>query len=147
MNLFNIKRQFAQMKEKGWTKLYWSCDIHDCLIKGTYTKFNEGKQLYPGAEEVLKWLTNRKDMCLILWSSSHPSPIMEMYRWLKEKGVVANYINENPECQSNELCNFQEKFYFSILLDDKAGFEGETDWLAIKQELIDIGEWSKDGKV
>ncbi len=35
----------------------------------------------------------------------------------------------------NDICDFTKKFYFDILLDDKAGFEPELDWLAIANHV------------
>jgi hypothetical protein len=52
-----------------------------------------------------------------------------------------HYVNHNPECPSDELCDFSKKFYMNILLDDKAGFDATTDWLEIKNELIKLGDW------
>ena len=37
---------------------------------------------------------------------------------------------ENPEIESNRYANFTKKFYYDILLDDKAGFE-PNDWFEI----------------
>ncbi len=142
-----IERAFLKkIKGNGWHKwprMFWAVDLHDVIIPGTYTKNNEGRELYPNAEEVLKWLTNRKDMCLILFTSSHTESATEMRNWLKEKGIVFDYFNENPECANNELCDFKTKFYFDMLLEDKAGFEGMEDWLVIKETLIGIDQWGK----
>jgi hypothetical protein len=141
MNLFNIARQFKQMKERNWSRLYWAIDLHDVVIPGKYSKFNEGREFYPGAKEILQWLSKRQDMALILWTSSHSESIWNIVEWFTNHNVIFNWINSNPECGNTDLCDFGKKFYFNILLDDKAGFVGETDWLLIKEELIRIGEW------
>jgi hypothetical protein len=51
-----------------------------------------------------------------------------------------NGINCNPECPSTDLCDFQDKFYFNFLLDDKAGFDGTKDWREIYEALTDVNK-------
>ena len=141
-----IKTAFEKKMRRGWDKwpkMYWAIDLHDVIIPGTYTINNEGRQLYPYAKEVLQWLTGREDMCLILFTSSHTSSIAEILTWLEKEEIEVDYVNENPECLSNELCSFDSKFYFDMLLEDKAGFVGFSDWLSIKHTLINLDEWHK----
>lgn len=130
------------MKAKGYDKTYWAIDLHDVVIKGTYTRYNEDRKIYPDCQQFFRWAASRKDMVLILWSSSHRDSLNEIITWLGLHGIKFHYINENPEVPSDQLCDFSTKFYFNVLLDDKAGFEGETDWTAIINELKRIGEWN-----
>lgn len=141
MNAFNLERAFQQKREKGYSKIFVAVDLHDCCIKGTYTLRNEGRTLYPGAEEVLRYWSQREDIVLILWTSSYEQSAREMMEWMESHGILFDYLNENPECPTTDLCDFSAKFYFNILLDDKSGFEGDRDWALIKAELIRIGEW------
>ena len=141
MDFFNIQRAFQQKQERKWDTLYWCVDLHGVIIEGKYNLNNEGAQIYPGAIEVLSFLTKRPDQKLILWTSSHAESVKNVLFWLASSGIRFDYINENPECPNTVLCDFHQKFYFNILLDDKAGFEGNKDWFVIKQILISIGEW------
>lgn len=143
MNIFNIERAFSDKKKKNWSKLFWCIDVHDVILEGKYNLMNEGASFMPNALKVLKNLSGRGDMVLILWTSSHDAPIKEVQDSLKTNGVKFDYVNENPECPGTALCDFSKKFYFNVLLDDKAGFVGETDWLLIEQELRRIGEWKE----
>tara|TARA_R110000824_G_scaffold12226_7_gene53570 strand:- start:6527 stop:7072 length:546 start_codon:yes stop_codon:yes gene_type:complete len=141
-----VNRAFEKKKTRGWDKwpkMYWAIDLHDVMIPGSYTRNNEGRELYPDAKDILVWLTTRKDMCPILFTSSHPDSIKDILVWFKEQNIEFDYINENPECGDTEICNFSSKFYFDILLEDKAGFNGETDWTELMTVLINIGEWDK----
>ena len=73
---------------------------------------------------------------IILWSSSHEEPFDKVIKGLKEYYEIrVDYVNENPECPSTALCDFTKKFYFDILLDDKAGFEPNEDWESISNFL------------
>jgi hypothetical protein len=69
---------------------------------------------------------------------------MDIVNWLQEKhSIIMDHIGTNPECESNDLCDFTNKLYFDILLEDKAGFDGMHDWQKIKDTLIELGEWEK----
>ena len=141
-----IERAFRKKIQGGWHKwprLFILIDLHDVIIPGTYTRNNEGRAFFNGAEEVLRWLTNRKDMCLILWTSSHKDSTDDILAWMAKSGIKFDYVNENPECPSNELLDTSSKIYMDLLLDDKAGFNGETDWLEIKNVLVELGQWDR----
>lgn len=144
---YAVYRAFEKKMQSGWEKwprMFWAIDLHDVIIEGKFSKMNEDRSLYPVGEEVLRWLTTRKDMCIILWTSSHQEPIDDILEWLfTEYGINFDYVNENPECKSTELCCFENKLYFDMLLEDKAGFCGMTDWARIKTALIALGEWKR----
>lgn len=141
MNVFNLERAFKRRREKGYPFLFVAIDLHDCIIEGKYNRLNEGAAFFPGALEVLAAWTKRTDIKLILWTSSHSDAIADALYRLYSHGVIFDFINGNPACASTDLCDFSSKWYFDVLLDDKASFEGPTDWVLIKQELIRIGEW------
>ena len=54
---------------------------------------------------------------------------------MERLGVSFDFFNENPLCESTELCNFKDKFYFNVLIDDKAGFDGESGWIDVLHAL------------
>jgi len=142
MNIFNIEKAFSDKARKNWDKLSVCIDLHDVIIEGKYNRYNVGANYCPNALRVLKNWTQRKDMVLILWSSSHIDSISLIHEKLMKDGVIFDYINENPMCPNTELCDFRKKFYFNILLDDKAGMDAPGgDWFLIENELKRIGEW------
>jgi hypothetical protein len=141
MNIFNIERAFKDKKERGWEKLYWCIDVHDVILEGVYKKNNDGARYLPNALKVLRYLSKRSDTVLILWTSSHGEPTRTVLENLRKEEVYFKFVNENLDCPSNELCNFDRKFYFNILLDDKSCFE-KNDWYLIEQELKRIGQWT-----
>jgi hypothetical protein len=116
-------------------------DAHDTIFKGKY-EANQDFDIYPGCLEVLKWISDRNDQVLILWTSSYREHIDEIVSYFRDKhGIHIDYVNKNPICADTAYGSFIKKFYFNIGLDDKFGFEGETDWFLVKEELIRIGEW------
>ncbi len=131
--------------EKGWTEIYIVVDLHGTIIpSGRSTNDNQDNMvMYDGAEEVLKWFSNRKDIFLILWTATPKERSPMVLDWFKQRGINFDWLNENPHALNTPRSDFSKKFYFNILLDDRAGFEPETDWYAIKNELIRLDEWNK----
>ena len=135
-----IKSAFKKRKERKWDKMYWCIDVHDTILKGEYSS-NQTYNPSPDAIEILEWLTKREDMVIIIWTSSYGPDYDNLHSWfLDNTNIKFNYFNHNPECGDTDYAQFNEKFYFKILLDDKAGFV-ESDWKVIKETLIELGEW------
>jgi len=129
-----IKRAYAQLEEKGWYKLYWAIDLHGTCFKSNYEK---GKyewinpQVVPTLLQIQKQQTSR----IILWSSCYPGEQRKIEEFFAEYGIFIDYFNENSSELNTETGCFDDKFYFNILLDDKAGFDPETDWKLIYKYL------------
>lgn len=140
MNVFNIERTFRFKEEKKWDMIYVAIDAHGTIIR----PYHHCIDFYPDSVEVLQWMTRRKDIRIILWTSSHSKEVVELVREGKRRNITFDYCNRNPlEFNTDRAC-FDLKFYFNILLEDKAGFEPESDWLLVKNELLRIGEWDKE---
>ena len=128
---------YVQMKVRKWPNLFWCIDLHDAVITGKYNRYNNGAEVFPYAKETLDMLYRSKIHRTILWTSSHHDAIEKA---LKDHNLKFHYINENPECPNNEMCNFDKKFYFNFLIDDKSTFEGAKDWKEIYETLVELGE-------
>lgn len=139
MSLENsIRREFQKKIDRNWDTIYWMIDFHDTIIPGMYKLDDGDSEFYPYAVEALQELTKREDVCLILWTSSHEHYLEKHLNRMKDLGIEFKYFNKNPECETSELCNFDDKFYFNVILDDKAGFDGTEDWEMIKNLLEEI---------
>lgn len=123
----HVINAFSKMKERNWDCIYMAIDAHGTFLKPTYKKDSVFK-FYDGSENVLKYLSTRKDIKLILFTSSHTEYISNLLNELVSRGIYFDYVNENPEIESDKISCFETKFYFDVLLDDKAGFNPETDW-------------------
>jgi len=139
MNAFNLERAFKQKKERKWNRIYVAIDAHGTLIK----PYHSSIEFYPFVQEVMRWFNNRRDILTILWTSSFDNDIENIIKESRSAGFEFNYVNHNPTETNTEKACFEKKFYFNVLLDDKCGFEPETDWELIKLELLRIGEWYK----
>ena len=140
VNIFNIQRSLEMKAERNWDTLYVATDLHSTLIKPYY---NDVIEFYPDAVEVMKWFNSRPDFKVILWTSSYEPEITAFLIEAYKKGIRIDFVNSNPLEQNSKKGCFTRKFYFNILLEDRSGFVGETDWILIKNELIRLGEWNR----
>ena len=123
----------AKMKERGWDKIYVAVDWHDTICHSTYS---EGMALNwcHGAERALKQMSEDSRICLILYTSSYVTVVEDFIRKLRtEHGINFEYFNCNPEVKNTEYGEFGKKFYYDLILDDKAGF--------VPDEWVDMTDW------
>ena len=132
----SIKKEFDKAKKRFWTQIYAMIDIHETVVKPNYDVNNTPTECYDHAISVLKAIQDRGDIVLIMWTCSH-KPETDFYlKWFKEKhGIDFKYVNENPEVTNGSYGCFDKKPYTNILLDDKAGFNPETEWILIDEFL------------
>lgn len=132
-----IIKAYEEKYHRKWGVLYFAVDLHGTIIE-RYT--GDDLKIYPFAEQTLKVLSKRSDIALILFTSSYPDNLKPFYDWCTKKGIHFKYLNENPECPNNKTGDFSRKFYFNVLLDDRAGFDPDTDWEDTLKalEIVDI---------
>jgi len=128
MILKTIIKAFQEKHQRNWDTLYFAIDLHGTIIK-KYTGNNI--KPYPLAAEVLRTLSRMPEIVLILFTSTSKEHLKPFYKWCDQNHIHFKYLNENPECVNNKTGDFSKKFYFNVLLDDRAGFVPETDWAEI----------------
>src|SRR4051812_19651719 len=114
-------------KERKWLKTYWAFDIHGTILKSNFKRDSISTEFFPGAIEVMQLLNKRKDIVKILYTCSYPNEIEQYLELFKKHDIHFDYINQNPEVPDGSYGYYQNKFYINVLMDDKAGFDGETD--------------------
>ncbi len=130
-----FRTELQKMSLRGWDKLYVLVDVHDTIFKASYDR-TEAKPWFLGcSRKVLQRLTSDPRFVLILWTSTWPDKISEYLKIFEDSGIKFDYVNSNPEVLSNGLSCFDGKPYFNIILDDKAGFQAERDWMIIDRIL------------
>jgi hypothetical protein len=121
--------------EKRWEKTYWAIDIHGTLLKPNYRRDEISREFYPDAIEVMQLLSQREDIVKILYTCSYPHEIEQYLEYFAQHKIHFQYVNQNPEIVDGGYGYYKDKFYFNVLMDDKAGFDGENDWTKIKALL------------
>lgn len=127
---------FKRMKDRNWEKIYVLVDIHDTVFEACYHEKEEHKW-YPFAKEALEIMSHAQQMSLILWTSTYENAINDYAEYFKANDIEFDFINRNTETENTSLSCFDEKTYFNVGIDDKFGFEAETDWEIIYNYLVE----------
>lgn len=128
-----IENCLRAAKEREWSKTYWAFDIHGTILRPNFKRDEISKEFYPGAIEVMQFLSKQKNIVKILYTCSYPNEIEQYLNYFKKHDIHFDYINANPEVADGGYGYYQDKFYFNVLMDDKAGFDDETDWMEIRR--------------
>lgn len=129
-----VDRAYQVMAERGWDKIYWAIDLHGVCLKSNYETGNY-QWINQEALEGLREISRRPESRIILWSSVYPYEQVNIVAFFLAQGIRVDGFNQNPFEGNTEVSSFGQKFYFSILLDDKAGFDPDWDWKLIKWYL------------
>lgn len=124
MNLDTVIRNaYIYNKKVGRDKIYVAIDVHDTIAQANYA--DEMPEVIETAMDALRKLNKFPEIVLILFSSSynHDAYIEHFQKY----GVDFTYFNENPEICDSKTGDFSKKFFYNLLIDDKAGFE-LRDW-------------------
>ena len=133
-----IERAYKVKKERNWDTLYWAIDLHSTCIEANYSATNTPTNIFKEAIEPLMMLSNDPQVKLIMWTSSHPEQMVLYDKIFRDENIHFDYFNENPEVKTQGTLtygNYDRKFYFNVLLEDKAGFDPDTDWKIIYEHL------------
>lgn len=129
-----IKRAYKQLEDKNWDKIYWAIDIHGTCLESNY-KSGEFQLINEDVIKTLRVIQSLPESVLIMWTSAYTQDLYALRAFFELHGVKFNYLGINPEVENTKTGNFHRKFYFSVLLDDKAGFDPDTDWKLIHTYL------------
>ena len=136
MNFFNIEKSYELKNTRMWEKVFWMIDVHDTIFPGVYAQ-NQDYVFYRSSKEVLQFLSKQVDTHLILYTCSHKHEINKMLTTFKLNSICFDSVNINELVSDTLLGCYNEKPYFNILLEDKAGFE-PSDWIEIQKILEKI---------
>jgi len=132
-----IGKAYRTAEKKQWNKIYWAIDLHDTCLKSTYGK-NNYEFLGPVVIEALRLICSRPENVLIIWSAVFADEEPLIVEFFAKEGIRIDFFNHNPVIQNTATGNFDTKFYFNVLVDDKAGFDWTQDW----QKIIDLYEYA-----
>jgi len=124
-SIYNLlKKQFQKHIKNHWYESYWAIDMHGVITTPNYQIDAPDIEFPDYAKKALQLMTIRKDIRLILFTSSYPDQVAKYLNQLKRYGIKFDYVNENPEIRSFEdFGYYEDKPYYDVFLEDKAGFE------------------------
>lgn len=118
----------AKKEDRGWDKIYVAVDWHDTICESTYTD-GVAYGFYPKAIECLRMMSGNPQISLILYTSSYISVSEDFMRFCRhEYDINFEFFNCNHDVANTSYGDFGKKFYYDILVDDKAGFDPDEDW-------------------
>ncbi len=129
-----IERAYQIKEERNWDTIYWAIDLHGTCLKSNYVS-GEYEWINEDAKQCLHLISGFFESRIILWSSCYFEETFNIEDWFEKQGIYISYFNQNPNIENTKIGCFDEKFYFSVLLDDKAGFDPDTDWKLIYEYL------------
>ena len=133
---YAVVKALDKCDKNAWPCIYWAIDLHGTLIPSSRKKGEEVLELYPDAELVLRQITQVRKDKIILFTATNFKQTDKIVDWLlKTYNIPIAAVNKNPMVPDAEYTDFSKKFYFDILLDDKAGFEPDKDWTIILDTL------------
>lgn len=137
MNIIKaFEAAFYRAKENNWDYIVVLVDIHDTIFKATYSK-EENYEYIGKAKDALQVMSARKDIKIILWSSTF-SKIQYILR-LDKDNIIVDAFNRNIDgIENTEIACFDEKPYFNVGIDNAFGFDPERDWDDIYNYLIQL---------
>ena len=117
-------------KRPKWKYTYWAFDLHGTVIKSNYEAGNIPREFYPHAKEVLQMLSKRDDIKMYMYTCSHPHEQVQYTEYFRENGIDFKWVNKNPEVVTDKggYGYYEDKPYFNVLFEDKAGFDPMEDW-------------------
>jgi len=129
-----IKRAYEIMEARNWDTIYYAVDLHGVCLESNYTT---GEHVFISDEAVntLKLIGSLKESKIIIWSSVHDKDKKAILDLFAEHGIPVHGFNSNSTAADTATGCFKEKFYFSVLLDDKAGFDPAIHWAEIGEFL------------
>ena len=120
--------------EKGWDTLYILLDIHATVMKPNWEGVSV--EFYPHCIEALQEISKDPTYKIIMWTCSKEEDRNHYKKLLEDKGIPIYAINSNPDTEGVlNWGDYSQKLYCNILLDDKAGFDAETEWVEILNYL------------
>jgi len=125
------KQHFDSIAKHNWPHTYWAFDLHGTIIKPNYEDGNIPTEFYPHALDVLQMLNKREDICMYIFTCSHPHEQEQYVKFFKYNNIDFKWVNKNPEVPS-DYGFYEDKPYFNVLFEDKAGFDPEQDWVDVK---------------
>ena len=130
MNIIKaFEAAFYRAKENNWDYIVVLVDIHDTIFKATYSK-EENYEYIGKAKDALQVMSARKDIKIILWSSTF-SKVQYILK-LDKDNIIIDAFNRNIDgIENTEIACFDEKPYFNVGIDNAFGFDPEKDWIDI----------------
>lgn len=134
-----VSRAYNVAMERGHEMIFWCIDLHGTVLESNYS--SDSFSFLNEAETVpaLKAISALPETRIILWSGISDEDRDKVVALFNANDIRVDWVNENPAVPSSGTGHFDKKFYFSILVDDKAGFNFH-DWPRVAEHAVMLSQ-------
>lgn len=144
--MYAIEKAKIRAQQKGWSYTYWFFDLHETIIIPNYKAGEIPTEFYPDAKETLQMISKRSDIKMHIYTCSWPAEIEKYNEYFKENDIHFDFLfAKNPEVTNEALGFYENKPYFNVLFEDKAGFDPSY-WKYVKEYLEENPDPNTDTK-
>lgn len=129
----SITRAYSRAQQLGYDAIYWALDLHGTCIVSNYNS-RSYEWINSHCKDALQYLSEQKETKIIIWSSLHEHEIPFVLDFFREHGINIYAVNQNPLEKNTDTGCFDQKFYMSIIVDDKAGFDPD-EWPIVVENV------------
>ena len=135
-----IRKAYEQLELRNWDKIYIALDIHGTVADSDYHSVST--ELYRTAIQPLREISRLPEVSIILFSCCYEENYEHYVKLLAENGIKIDGFNKNAAVQNTKTGCFDSKFYFNILIDDKAGFDPWM-WPSVRDAFLNARQFNK----
>jgi hypothetical protein len=129
-----FEKAFALAKERGWKHIAVAVDLHGTVFRPTYSD-ELAIEYYDKAQGCLKLMSEEYEGITPLMYMYTCTPYDVQHRYMnffRRSQYITMYTKDVVQAvmkiENNSFQNFEDKPYFNVLLEDKAGFNPDRDW-------------------
>lgn len=130
-----VTRAYNVAMQRKYDIVYWCIDLHGTVLESNYSSdsfnFINGEKTIPALQAISRLPETR----IILWSGISKEDEASVRKLFADHAIRVDWVNENPEVENSGTGHYDKKFYFSILVDDKAGFN-PNDWQMVADHAL-----------
>lgn len=135
-----IRHAYRQFEERQWDKIYVALDIHGTVADSDYHHVSQ--QLYNIASGPLSEISHLPEVDIILYSCCYPEYYQEYIKLFSRYHVNIAGFNANSAVENTKTGCFDSKFYFNVLIDDKAGFDPSM-WPSVRDAFVTYRQFNR----
>ncbi|MNC02069.1 hypothetical protein D3C75_494380 [compost metagenome] len=130
-----ISRAYNVAMERDHEMIFWCIDLHGTVLESNYSSDSFNFINEAVTVPALQAISALPESRIILWSGISDADRDKVIELFTTFGIRVDWVNENPAVPSSGTGHFDKKFYFSILVDDKAGF-CPSDWSRAAEHAV-----------
>jgi len=140
--LFN--KAWQEAKDKGYDHVVIAVDLHGTIVDSKVFNTTPGSfedkvnsSIFRSALVALQKLSAHTSVSMFIYSGTKKLHLYRLIDMLNEKYEININLNYGSDTQHASQ-SFKRKPYYGILIDDKAGFDPDTDWWEINDLIQNL---------